>query len=343
MKKKITTMLVGIMSTVLLVGCGNGEISNDKIIITKYKGLEVDAVEEIEVTDEAIEQTIQSDLQILSTETEITDRPAELGDQVTIDYVGKMDGVEFEGGSAEDQTFILGEGSYIDGFQEGIVGKNVGEIFDVEVTFPESYPNNPDMAGKPAVFTMTLDKIVQIDVPELTEELLPEIGTSATTIEEYKEQIRKDLEESNKETVKKQLEEAVWKALSENCVVKEYPKDKLEELTTNIETQLSYYASMSGMDVEEVAQIMYGMSIEDMAKEMICQEFAVELIAEKEKMVITAEIYEEKLQEYATQYAIDDVTEFEEIVGEDTVKQTILQEMVAEFLMEHCVQVEAEE
>lgn len=340
MKKRITTMVIGLLAGALLVGCGNGEISNDKITITKYKGLEVEAVEEIEVTDESIQLTIDSDLQILSTETEITDRPAKEGDKVTIDYVGKMDGVEFEGGKAENQTFVLGQGQYIEGFQEKIVGRKVGEIFDVDVTFPDPYPNNPDMAGKPAVFTMTLHKIVQIDVPELTDELLPEIGTSAKTVEEYKEQIRKDQEKSNAETVRQTLEQEVWQALIENCVVEEYPEDLMKEKKTSIESQFSSVASMYGMEVDEVVKTMYGLTVEEMAKELVCQELAIELIAEEEKITVTDKVYEKKMKEYAEQFAMDDIEEFEKTVGKENIEKTILQEMIADFLIENCVQVE---
>ena len=340
MKKKITTMVIGLLMGSLLVGCGDKAISNDKITIVKYKGLEIEAVEEIEVTDESIQLTIDSDLQILTTETEITDRPAKEGDKVTIDYVGKVDGVEFERGKAENQTFILGEGSFIEGFQEKIVGKKAGETFDVDVTFPDPYPNDPDMAGKPAVFTMTLHKIVQVDVPELTDELLPQIGTSAKTVEEYKEQIRKDQEKSNAETVRQTIEQEVWQALIENCVVEEYPEDLMKEKKTSIENQFSSVASMYGMEVDEVVKTMYGLTVEDMAKELVCQELAIELIAEKEKLSVSDKVYEKKIKEYAEQFAIDDVAEFEKTVGKENIKKTILQEMVADFLIDNCVQVE---
>ena len=340
MKKKITTIVIGLLTGILLVGCGNGKISNDKITITQYKGLKVETVENLEVTDEAIDLTIQSDLEILSTETEITDRPAKEGDKVTIDYVGRMDGVEFEGGKAEDQTFVLGEGSFIDGFQEGIVGKNVGEEFVVNVTFPDPYPNNPDFAGKPAEFTITLHKIVQVDVPELTEELLPQIGTEAKTIEEYRAQIRKDLEKSNQETAKQQLEQKVWEALVKNCEVDEYPEDLMDEKVASIRNQFSSYASMYGMEVDEIVETMYGITTKEMAKELVCQELAIELIAKKEKLSVTDEIYKTKLQEYATQYGIEDAAEFEDTVGKSNIKKTILQDMVADLLIENCVQVD---
>ena len=97
---------------------------------------------------------------------------------------------------------------------------------------------------------------------------------------------------------------------------------------------------MYGMEVDEVVQAMYGLTVEDMTKQLVCQELAIELIAEKEKFEISDKVYKEKLEEYAEQYGIEDVEEFENTVGETNIKKTILQEMVADFLIDNCVQVE---
>ena len=139
MKKKIIAALVGICTVVVMTGCGNKGISNDKITIKQYKGLEVEKVDPVEVTDTDVEDSINSTLQTKSTQNDITDRQAQEGDVVTIDYEGKKDGVAFDGGTAQDQQLELGSGSFIDGFEDGIVGHNIGETFDLNLTFPEDY------------------------------------------------------------------------------------------------------------------------------------------------------------------------------------------------------------
>ena len=136
MKKIIATILAGVCTMMLVVGCGNAA-SNDSLKISKYKGLEIEKVEAVAVTDAAVEESIKSDLEILATETEVKDRPAQMGDITTIDFVGKHNGVAFEGGSATDSELELGSGQFIDGFEEGIVGKKIGETFDLNLTFPD--------------------------------------------------------------------------------------------------------------------------------------------------------------------------------------------------------------
>mgnify|MGYP000361561996 FL=1 len=128
----------------------------------------------VEVTDTDVEDSINSTLQTKSTQNDITDRPAQEGDVVTIDYEGKKDGVAFDGGTAQDQQLELGSGSFIDGFEDGIVGHNIGETFDLNLTFPEDYKSE-DLAGQAVVFTVTLDKISEVIVPELTDELVAEL------------------------------------------------------------------------------------------------------------------------------------------------------------------------
>ena len=213
MKKIIATLLTGICTMALLVGCGSAA-SNRNIKISKYKGLEIEKVEAVEVTDAAVEESIKSDLEILATETEVTDRPAQMGDVTTIDFLGKHDGVAFAGGEGKDYELELGSGAFIDGFEEGIVGHSIGETFDLNLTFPDPYTRNPDLAGEEVVFTVTLKAIKGKNVPELTDDILSEIGTSATTVEEYKAEVKKHLEESNAKTAEENLKKAITALLT---------------------------------------------------------------------------------------------------------------------------------
>lgn len=337
MKKRMLALLISACAVLSLVGCRGNGVKDDVIEVKKYKGLEVDKVKTLEVTDEDIENSINSTLQSMSTTTEITDRAVENGDVVIIDYVGKVDGVEFEGGTAEGASLTIGSGQFIDGFEEAIIGHNIDEVFDINVTFPEEY-HSEDLAGKDAVFTITLHKIQQVNVPELTEELVASLSATAKTIDAYKEEVKNDLQVSNEETAKSQLQQNVWRVLIDNCVIENYPEDTMKEMLESLNSQYGAYASMYGMEVEDFVKQMYGITLEDMAHELIKQELAVNLIAKKEGMVLTAEIYDKELAAYAERWGYEDPTEFEERVGRDQMEKMLLQNMVGEFLVENCKQ-----
>ena len=158
-KQALAAGVCMIAAVSLLAGCGPKEIENDYVKINGYTDLEVSEITETEVTDETVDSQIEQIRQNYATYTEITDRAAQEGDMVTIDYSGAIDGVAFDGGTASGQQLELGAGGYIDGFEDGIVGHTTGETFDVNTTFPDPYENTPDLAGKDAVFTITLTKI----------------------------------------------------------------------------------------------------------------------------------------------------------------------------------------
>lgn len=344
MKKRLTTIIAGICAVAMLGGCaGNaGALSNDNIKIKQYKGLEIEKVEAIEVTDEDVELSIQSDLETIATKTDITDRPAQLGDIATIDFEGKKDGVAFEGGAGTDYELELGSGQFIDGFEDGVVGHNIGETFDLDLTFPENYQSE-ELAGQAVVFTVTLKGLQEKNVPELTVDVLSQLGTEAKTIEEYKAQIKSDLEKSNKESAESTLLASVWETLVENCEVKKFPEGMIDEYVADLKEQYSYYAQMYGMEIEEFFKQIFGMSAEEVAKTTATQELAMTLIAEKEDLTIEDKDYEAGVKDLASQYGYEDTEEFVKAYGEDSIRKALLQEKVGNFLVENCVQVEPKE
>ena len=199
MKKKILALTLSVLMAASLAGCSK-ELSNEYITVKQYEGLEVPKVEQSEVTDESVESTINSTLSSKSTSEEIKDRAAKEGDTVNIDYKGSVDGVEFEGGSATGASLELGSNSFIGangdykGFEEQIVGHKIGEKFDIEVKFPSDYKNT-EMADKVAVFNITLNGISVVTVPELTDDWVKENSEESKTVEEYKKEIQKQLDD----------------------------------------------------------------------------------------------------------------------------------------------------
>lgn len=340
MKKRLTTIVAGICALALLGGCGaKGAISNDNITIKQYKGLEVEKAEVIAVTDEDVEMSIQSDLETLATKTDVTGRPAQLGDIAIIDFEGKKDGVAFEGGAGTDYELELGSGQFIAGFEDGVVGHNIGETFDLDLKFPEDY-SSTELAGQAVVFTVTLKGLQQKNVPELTVDVLKQLESKATTIEEYKAQIRSDLEASNKESAESTFLSNAWEALVKNSEVKKYPEGMVDEYVKNLKEQYSYYAQMYGMEIEEFFKQIFGMSAEEVAKTTATQELAINLIAEKEGLTISDKAYEEGVKELASQYGYEDTEEFVKAYGKDGIRKALLQEKVGKFLLDNCVQVE---
>ena len=200
MKKRVIAVLTAVLMTASLVGCGSGKLSNDYVTVNKYKGLEVTEVAKNEVSDDSVEQEVQSRLEAAATEQDVTDRAAQSGDWVNIDYTGTMDGTAFDGGSATGYDLELGSGSFIgasggyQGFEDQIVGHNTGEEFDITVQFPEGYPS-ADLAGKPANFHIVLNKIYQKVAPELTDEWVVNNSESSKTVDEYKEEVKNSLQE----------------------------------------------------------------------------------------------------------------------------------------------------
>lgn len=351
MKKRILATVLGVLMAASLTGC-SGKLSNDYITITKYEGLEVAQVEKTEVTDETVESTISNNLYAATTVEQLKDRAAEDGDTVNIDYVGTIDGVAFDGGTAEAQDLVLGSGQYIGangeckGFEEQIVGHTPGENFDITVQFPDEYKNNPDMAKKVAVFNITLNYISVSNTPELTDEWVKENSEESKTVEEYKAEVKKQLEE---ETYQSALQSEVMEAFMNSVEIKELPEDEVNEQLDSINGYYKGMAAVYGMEFDDFLQTYMGMTEEsynekaqEAAELAIKRRLACELLAEKKNLTPTDEEYEKAIAKYVEQSGTD-ADALKEQVGEDVLKRTVLQDKVAEYLAEKCVQVEASE
>ena len=159
MKKKTALLLAGVLAcSAAPRGVFREQASNEYVTVGGYKGIEVDKVsDKQEVDDEDIDNYIGSVQQ--QNLTEVTDRPVQEGDIANIDFVGKMDGQEFDGGSGQGYDLTIGSGQFIDGFEDSIIGHNTGDTFDWNGSFPDPYSANPDFSGKPVTFTITVNSI----------------------------------------------------------------------------------------------------------------------------------------------------------------------------------------
>ena len=351
MKKKVIAMMLAAAVAATAAGCGSKGLSNEYVTVTQYKGLEVAKVETEEVTDDQVEEANQANLQNTAEKVTVTDRAAQTGDWVNIDFTGYLDGVEFENGSAQAQDLQLGSGSFIGasgdyaGFEDQIVGHQTGEEFDITVQFPDNY--SEDMAGKVADFHIVLNEIYNESVLELTDEWVQANITDADTVEEYKTNLRTQLEKQAEESARNQLMSYVQTELLENIEVKKYPEDKVDELVTEMEDYYTQMAAMYGVELTEFIVNYLGTTeddfhsrIKESAQQTVAINEAVKLIAEKQKLQPSDEEFEKRAKEYAEQSGMDDVTAFMEQVGEDTLKEQIQLDLVMEYLADECVQVE---
>ncbi|MCD8125660.1 MAG: trigger factor [Lachnospiraceae bacterium] len=219
---------------------------------------------DVEVTDDDVQAEIDLILEEFAETSEVTDRAVEDGDTVNIDYVGSIDGEEFDGGSTEGAgtDVTIGVTSYIDDFLEQLIGHTPGETFDVEVTFPDPYENNTDLSGKDAVFEVTINYITETTLPELTDDFVAENladSYDSTTVEEFEATVRGELETNSQY-------DAVWDYLIENTTFSEVPESLVEEL---LQISVDYYtqqASYYSLDLEEYLSY-YGIESEEALRE----------------------------------------------------------------------------
>ena len=351
MRKKWIAAGIGMIMAVSLTGC-SGKLSNDYVTINQYKGLEVSKVEKTEVTDEMVENTINSYLTADQTKTEITDRAAELGDTVDIDYTGTMDGVAFDGGSATGAMLELGSGSFTGatdsykGFEEQIVGHNSGETFTITVQFPSDYPK-ADFSDKVADFEIKLNKIYEVKTPELTDEWVQTMSEESKTVEEFKKEIREKMEKNAQSSVDGQLQQAVMEAFLEKTEVKKLPQEQVDEQYKSIEETYQKMAEAYGVEFAEFLSGYMNMTEEqfkeqaqEVAETAVKRDLACKLLAEKKNLEPSDKEYEEMAETYAKQSNYEDVETFKKEVGEDVVKSAVLQQKVVEYLADNCVQVE---
>ena len=338
------------MVSSLVMGCGSLKVQNEYITITQYKGLRIPEAQPVEVTDEDIERQIETQKEIHSTLNEITDRPAQEGDTVKFDYKGFMNGEAFEGGEQEGAETVVGAGGFIEGFDEGIIGRNPGDEFEIEVTFPDPYPNAPDMAGQPAVFEIKLHTVSEKEYLEINDEFAQTVSETAETMDELREEIREQQVQGAEDSVKATLENAAWMALQENIEIKKLPEDRIEELTTQMRETYQGYAETYEMEFSEFIEAHFQLDeagLEEMMQEnaenSIAMEMAIDLIAEKEKLTLSEKEYQEKYEEMAEMYNFESVEAMIEQATEETLQGVILQQRVGEFLVENAEQVSAEE
>ena len=260
------------------------------------------------VTDEQIDAQIEQDREKNARILSISDRPAENGDIVKIDFEGFLDGVPFAGGKGENFELVLGSKSFIEGFEEQIEGKNIGESFDVNVTFPEEY-HQPDLSGKPVVFKVRLNEINKKELPDIDDDFAAEVS-EFDTLEEYKNDIRQRMGKQLQEVIDREIEGQLIEGLSKRIEVN-IPQPMLENETNTIIRSMAQdvqsrgidffqYMQFTGMDIDGLREMYSGQ-----ARANIEGMLAIEAVARAANIEINDQDFEEEMTRMCELYQID--------------------------------------
>ena len=295
------------------------------ITVANYVGIEVKKDVE-KVTDEEIDREIEMVRERNSREIEITDRAAESGDNVVIDYSGSVDGVLFDGGTAEKQPLLLGSGQFIPGFEEQVMGKNIGDEFDVNVTFPTEY-HAAELAGKAAVFKVKLHSINKIELPELDDDFAKDVS-EFDTFAEYEADIKAKIEKRHETAAENKVEEDLMNKLIE-ALEDEIPETMFDAEVENCVRDYDNRLRMSGLDLGTYFKYT-GMTLETlreqmrpMAEKQVKVRLALEKIAALEALTATDEQLEEEYNKISTAYNVP-VDEVKKMIAADDLKRDIV-------------------
>ena len=304
------------------------------VTIGQYKGLSLDKTVEA-VTDDMVDGRIKEELQ--NKAEEVTEGSVQNGDVVTINYVGTKDGVAFDGGTANNYELTIGSGTFIDGFEDGIIGMKKGQTKDLDLTFPEEY-SSEELAGQEVVFKVTLQSFKR--APELTDDWAAK-NTDCKTAEEYRKEIRTTLEDEAKTSAQKTLRETAWNTVLSASEVKEYPQDDLDTAKTEFKTLYENYAKQGDMTLEDFVKAQ-GISMDDFeeqssqyAEYKVKQNLIVQGIMDAENMTLEDEKSLSIQDELIKAYNVKDLAALVDKYGQAAVDESIGLLRVEDFILDN--------
>ena len=314
-----------------------------EITLGDYKGIEIEKIDD-EVTEDDVMTEIRKTQKENSRMNPVSDRPAKMDDEVTINFDGYIDGVPFDGGKGENYSLVLGSHTFIDTFEDQLVGKEIGDNVDVNVTFPEDY-QAADLAGKAALFKVEILGIKEVELPELDDEFASEVS-SFETFEEYKEDTRKILEVKKKEEVEKKKESKIIEKLIESSTI-DIPEPMItynqEKMLEDFEQRLSYQGLKMEQYLQFTQQTREAMmeSVKPEAIRRIQSSLVVEAVAKAEKIEASDEELNEELERIASMYQLE-VDKFRELVGDkeiEAIKMDVCMKKAMKLLAAECKEV----
>lgn len=309
-----------------------------EVTIENYKGILADKPSD-EVTDADVDAQLEQMQKRNARMISVDDRPAQLNDQVVIDFEGFQDGVAFEGGKAENFELGLGSHQFIPGFEDAIVGHNVGEEFDIEVTFPEDY-SMESLAGKPATFKIKLHEINSQELPEFDDDFVKEIS-EFDTVDEYKTDAKAKLETSKKANADAEFNNNVMQKVIDlvqgeipECMFRQRVDRLVSDFEQRLKTQgmtLEMYLQYTGMDLDGFKK-----TFEDRAKEEVTLRLALEKIAQLENVEVTDEEVDNYIKDIADANKVNPEM-VKQFIGVENIKDDLMVEKASKIVLDSAV------
>ncbi|MCF6460486.1 trigger factor [Clostridium sp. Cult3] len=285
-----------------------------EVTLGDYNSIEIEKVE-YNVTDENVDMELKAIQEMNGRIIDASDRETKEGDVLNIDFEGYIDEKQFEGGTAENQELTLGQNTFIEGFEEQLIGKKKGDIVDVKVTFPEDYFEE-SLRGKEALFKVTINEIKEKELPTLDDEFAKDVS-EFDTLEEYKQSIRERLEKEAKEKEKIEIENKTVEKLVELSEM-DIPEVMIENQVENEIGEFDYRLRMQGLNIEQYLQLTnstiddFKDQVRPVAEKRVKADLVLESVAKAEKLEATEEDIEEELEKLAKEYNQENVDKFKE-------------------------------
>lgn len=310
-----------------------------EVELGEYKGVEVKKIE-VNVTDEEVQKELEKAAEKNARIITVDDRAIQSGDTAVIDFEGFVDDKAFEGGTASDYSLVIGSGHFIPGFEEQLIGAKTGDSVDVNVAFPEDY-GNKELAGKPALFKVTVKEIKVKELPELDDEFAKDVS-EFDTLEEYKADIKKKMLEKAEHEAKHQTEDSVVDKAVENATV-DIPQVMIDKQIESSIRDFDYRLRYQGLDLQKYMEIM-GMDVNTFkgqfaskAEKDVKTQLVIEKISETEKITASDEELDEEIKKLAENYK-QNPEDFKKHLKEDDIeyiKNTIVVRKTVDLLVEN--------
>lgn len=308
-----------------------------EITLGEYKGLTIAKTEPAKVKAADVDAELAKVRERNARFVEVTDRAVQDGDQVNLDYAGTVDGIAFDGGTAQGQTLVIGSHTFIEGFEEQLIGMNIGETKDINVTFPAEY-HAENLAGKPAVFTCTINGISVKELPELDDDFAKDVS-EFDTLKAYKADIKKTLTAQAEKAAKDKDEDTLIQTVVENTVI-DIPVEMIEEQIDQYIEDFKYQLMYQGLDIESYYKYTNSTETDlranykDRATKAVHTRLVFEEIVKVEKIKAPKKDVDKKIAEYAERIG-KPVEEFKATLGQGEIayfENQVITEKLLEFL-----------
>ena len=313
-----------------------------EVTLGKYKGIEIDKIDTT-VTDEEVEEAINKERENNARTIAVEDRAVKAGDMTILDFEGFVDGVAFEGGKGENYPLTIGSNTFIPGFEDQLIGAEINKEVEVNVTFPEDYQSE-ELAGKAAVFKCTIKEIKEKELPELDDEFASEVS-EFDTLAEYKEDVKKNLEDKKAADAKNQKEDKVIEAIIEDAKM-DIPAAMVTTQQRQMADDFAQRLQMQGLSIDQYFQFT-GLSrdtfLEQMkpqAEKRIKSRLVLEAVAKAENIEVSEEEFKEEINKMAEAYQME-AAKLEEMIGQfetKAIKEDLAIKKAVDFVIENAVE-----